>query len=114
MVLDRIEGRMDDVLVTPEGRTIGRLDPVFKALPDDAFREVQIAQVTRDRVVVRYVPGTRYHHSCVGSVRRELAKRLGPKVRIEEERVTALPRGPSGKTRAVVGIASASDPNATE
>jgi phenylacetate-CoA ligase len=115
MVLDRIEGRMDDILVTPDGRRVGRLDPVFKGLPDDAFREVQIAQVSPDRVVVRYVPGTRYDPSSVTSVKRELAKRLGPEVRVEEERMTSLPRGASGKIRAVVGLrAAGSDPPGAE
>jgi phenylacetate-CoA ligase len=104
MTLDRIEGRMDDILVTPDGRRVGRLDPVFKGLPDDAFREVQIAQVSRDRVVVRYVPGTRYDPSSVVSVKRELSKRLGSEVQVEEEQMTSLPRGANGKIRAVVGL----------
>ena len=36
--LATVEGRVDDVLLTPDGRRIGRLDPVFKA--DLPVREV--------------------------------------------------------------------------
>jgi phenylacetate-CoA ligase len=102
--LHQIAGRRDDVLTTPDGRQVGRLDPAFKGLADDAFNEAQIVQVALDRVVLRYVPGTRFDTGAVEKVERELRSRLGPSVNVEAEAVSALPRGPSGKLRAVVGL----------
>lgn len=102
--LHQIEGRRDDVLTTPDGRQVGRLDPAFKGLADDAFTEAQIVQVARDRVVLRYVPGTRFDDSAVEKVKQELRARLGPSVNVEAESADPLPRGPSGKLRAVVGL----------
>jgi phenylacetate-CoA ligase len=99
-----IEGRMDDVLVSPDGRQVGRLDPIFKGLADDAFHEVQIAQVAADRVVLRYVPGTRFDPSAVEQVTRELGVRMGPAVRVESEQAAYLARGANGKLPAVVGL----------
>lgn len=102
--LQQIGGRRDDVLTTPDGRQVGRLDPAFKGLADDAFSEAQIVQVALDRVVLRYVPGTRFHPGAVEQVQQELRSRLGPSVNVEAKAVSALPRGPSGKLRAVVGL----------
>src|SRR5262249_21305312 len=50
-VLERIIGRLDDVLVTPDGRQIGRLDPVFKGRR--TIREAQVVQETESEVTVR-------------------------------------------------------------
>ena len=54
-ILASIVGRVDDVLYTPDGRQIGRLDPVFKA--GLGIREAQIVQDTLDAVTIRFVPG---------------------------------------------------------
>lgn len=102
--LHQIDGRRDDVLTTPDGRQVGRLDPAFKGLADDAFREAQIVQVALDRVVLRYVAGTRFEVSAVEKVKQELRGRLGPAMDVQAEAVSELPRGPSGKLRAVVGF----------
>ena len=42
LFLKRIEGRTDDLIKTPDGKLIGRLDPVFKA--GFKIREAQIVQ----------------------------------------------------------------------
>ena len=54
--LARVEGRSDDVLFTPDGRRIGRLDPVFKA--HFPIREAQLVQETLERMRVGYIPGS--------------------------------------------------------
>jgi phenylacetate-CoA ligase len=102
--LHGIEGRRDDVLVTPDGRQVGRLDPAFKGLADDVFHEAQIVQTALDCVVLRYVAGTRFDPTAVEKVSQELRNRLGPTVQVRAEAVRALPRGPNGKLRAVVGF----------
>ena len=57
-ILDCVEGRADDVLLTRDGRRVGRLDPVFKTrLP---LREAQIIQESLSRVRVRFVPGPHF------------------------------------------------------
>lgn len=107
--LERIEGRKDDILVTADGREVGRLDPVFKGLRDDAFLEVQIVQTGLNEVLIRYVPGSRYEESALVTVSTELRKRLGSTVRVTNERVAELPRGPNGKLKAVIGLRSSRD-----
>lgn len=96
----RLEGRQDDVLVTPDGRRVGRLDPAFKAeLP---IREAQIVQIAAAAVVVRVVPATGWGERHRDALRAALADRLGPAMVITVETVDALPRTAAGKLRAVV------------
>jgi phenylacetate-CoA ligase len=93
---------MDDIIVTPDGRHVGRLDPVFKGIPERVINEAQIAQIARDRVVMRYVPGEAFDIGALDTIQAELESRLGPLVRVEMKRVGHIPRTSSGKFRAVV------------
>ncbi len=98
-LMAKLEGRIDDVLYTPDGRRIGRLDPVFKAqLP---VREAQIIQEQIDRVTVRYVPSEGFDQTAAASIIERVQARMGA-VEVTLEAVTEIPRGPSGKFRAVI------------
>ncbi|MEP6993949.1 MAG: AMP-binding protein [Acidobacteriota bacterium] len=97
-----IEGRSDDVLVTPEGRLIGRLDPVFKA--DLPIREAQIVQEALNRVRVKIVPAGGFDSDALASVQHRLQQRLGSSIEVVVETVAEIPRGPGGKFRAVISL----------
>jgi phenylacetate-coenzyme A ligase PaaK-like adenylate-forming protein len=97
-VLQEIEGRMDDVLYTRDGRRIGRLSQVVKGLP---FREAQIIQQTLDRIRVRYVPAPTYTAEAERTLIERVRERMGD-VAVTAERVSAIPRGANGKFRAVL------------
>jgi phenylacetate-CoA ligase len=95
-----IEGRSDDVLVTPDGRRVGRLDPVFKEA--SAIREAQIVQESPGRVRVRVVPAEGFGAASASRITRALQDRLGAEVEVIVETVDAISRGSAGKFRAVV------------
>lgn len=98
-VLRSLEGRIDDVLYTMDGRGIGRLDPVFKeGLP---IQEAQIIQEELDRVRVVYVPAAGFDSRAERSIAERLRARMGP-VRIDFEPAGRIPRGVNGKFRAVI------------
>jgi len=97
--LASVEGRMDDVLYTKDGRWLGRLDPVFKAhLP---IYEAQIIQETLDRVRIRYVPAKNFTPESSRSIIERLQARMGP-VEVIMEQVNEVPRAANGKFRAVI------------
>lgn len=98
-VIRSIEGRIDDLLYTADGRRVGRLDPVFKA--DLPVREVQIIQQALDRLEVRYVPAAGFGDADAALITRRLRDRMGP-VEVALHAVDEIPRGPNGKFRAVV------------
>jgi len=98
-VIGALDGRIDDVLYTADGRRIGRLDPVFKArLP---VIEAQIVQESLDRVTVRYVPDGGFNGETRRAITGQLQARMGP-VKVDFEQLDRIPRGANGKFRAVV------------
>jgi phenylacetate-coenzyme A ligase PaaK-like adenylate-forming protein len=97
--LAHIEGRVDDVLYTRDGRPVGRLDPVFKARL--AIREAQLIQETLDVVRVRYVPADGFGKADARSIIAGLRARIGS-VDVIMEEVDAIPRTSGGKFRAVI------------
>jgi phenylacetate-CoA ligase len=97
--LAAVEGRVDDVLYSPDGRRVGRLDPVFKArLP---IREAQIIQEALDRIRVRYVPTPDFGPEAERSIVSLIRARMGD-VRVVLESADAIPRTSSGKFRSVI------------
>ena len=107
-VLERIDGRIEDYVVTPDGRRIGRLDHVFKDTREIA--EAQIHQTAPDRLVVRLVPRERFDDAARRRLEQELRARVGEAIGIELELVEAIPRLASGKFRAVVSDLPAARP----
>ena len=105
-LLDAIEGRVDDMIITPDGRQIGRLDPVFKT--DLPIVEAQIIQRSPEQVRVLYVPAPAADESLEARLLERLGERL-PGLGIELRSVERIPRGPQGKFRAVVGLGSKSE-----
>lgn len=101
-VLERIEGRRDDVIVTPEGRWVGRLDPIFKAV--SSIYETRIVQDAIDHVRVESVVDGEFTAEQEAVLYAELRNRLGPTMRIDIARVSELPRTASGKLRSVVNL----------
>jgi phenylacetate-CoA ligase len=97
--LGSIEGRIDDVLFTADGRLIGRLDPVFKE--QFPVREAQIIQESIDRIRLRYVPRSEFGLEMARLMIERLRDRLGP-VDVVLEQMDHIPRGTNGKFRTVV------------
>ncbi len=108
-ILAAVEGRDDDVVVTPDGRRVGRLDPVFKA--DLPIREAQIVQESRTRVTLRLVPAPGYGPEVAAELEGAMRHRLGPEMEIAVEEMEQLPRGAGGKLRAVVSRISEEGPD---
>lgn len=101
-VFESIEGRRDDTLITPEGRRIGRLDPIFKAVR--SIYETRIIQDQPDHVTVEVVSPGGLPKAEGATLGRELRNRLGPQMRIDIVEVPHIPRTAAGKFRAVVNL----------
>lgn len=93
------EGRSDDVLYTPDGRAVGRLDPAFKGTMP--IHEAQIVQETLERIRVYYVPAEGFSRDSHDWIVRAIRDYLGP-IEVVLEEVDRVPREKNGKFRAVV------------
>jgi phenylacetate-CoA ligase len=98
----QIEGRMDDVLVTPEGNLVGRLDPIFKAV--SSLYETRIVQDAADHVRVEIVVSGDFSREMELELRAQLRSRLGPSMRIDMARVPNIERTARGKLRTTVNL----------
>lgn len=97
--LQTVEGRSDDLLITRDGRKIGRLDPVFKT--DLPLVEAQIVQTGVDAVEVKIVPADGWGPDAAKILTEQLQNRLGD-MRIAITPVSSIPRDSNGKFRCVV------------
>ncbi len=98
-MLGSLEGRIDDVLITRDGRRIGRLDPVFKGTR--GIVEAQIVQYDYDKFRVRVVPSKYYRHQDGEEIKANLSARVGQGT-VEIELVESIERTSGGKFRVVV------------
>lgn len=105
-ILKQIEGRLDDIVVIPDGRRVGRLDPVFKS--DLPIREAQIIQESLEKIRIRFVPSSGYEEKDGSAIVKRLRERVGD-IQIVLEQVDQIPRSPGGKFRAVVSNVASTD-----
>ena len=94
-----VDGRIEDYVVTPDGRLIGRLDHIFKDQRDVA--EAQILQDSKEAVEILIVPRPSYDLSSERALLKEVRARLGDQIAVRIEPVQNIPREPNGKLRAV-------------
>jgi len=96
-LIERIEGRIEDYVRTPDGRFVGRLDHLFK----DArgVREAQLVQTRLDEIVIRVVKENGFDEAPVLA---EARQRLGNSIAIRFEYVDAIKRTAAGKFRFIV------------
>jgi|HubBroStandDraft_4_1064222.scaffolds.fasta_scaffold00518_7 phenylacetate-CoA ligase len=112
--IDAIIGRVDDVLYTPDRGYVGRMDTVFKSVPNNII-EAQILQTSPDRIVLRIVPDpSRYGPEQSEKIVEEMRKRLGHVVSIDVEEVREIPRSANGKFRPVVNLCREALPSAIQ
>jgi phenylacetate-CoA ligase len=94
-----VDGRIEDYVMTPDGRLVGRLDHIFKEQLDVA--EAQILQETRDALEVLVVRRPSYDDASERALLKEFRTRLGDQIAIQLRYVEAIPRERNGKLRAV-------------
>ncbi len=98
-VIESLAGRTDDLIVTPDGRYVGRLDPIFKGLKH--IKESQIIQERPDLIVIRLVRETGYTEETGRELVEALKGRVGD-IAITIEYCDAIPRTATGKFLSVV------------
>jgi phenylacetate-CoA ligase len=97
-LMGRVEGRMNDLLITPDGRPVFWLNPVFYGLP---VRQSQIVQEHLDVLRVRVTPGAGFSGATERTIVQRLQERMGD-VRVIVDRVIEVPRTSNGKLRAII------------
>jgi phenylacetate-CoA ligase len=105
-VLQAITGRLEDVVVAPDGRELVRFHGIFIDVP--FVLEGQIVQEALDAIRVRVVAEDGYGPRERSVIQRRIHDRLG-RVQVTVERVSELERTPRGKVRAVISHVNRAD-----
>ncbi len=100
-VIENLEGRVDDYIITEDGRKIGRLSTAMKRSP-----RIHSSQLVQDRPGHAYLlvrPSDGYRHSHALDVREDILQRIG-RFDLEIREVPEIPKTPSGKLALVVRL----------
>jgi phenylacetate-CoA ligase len=99
-VLERIEGREADYVVTPSGSLISGISLTENfALHIPGTAQVQVVQESLHLLRVRLVPDETFGDASRRQIEWLVHEMFGPTVRCEVELVDAIPQEPSGKYR---------------
>lgn len=99
-VIKEVVGRIEDVVIGPDGRQMVRFHGIFVDQPH--IREGQIIQESFDRIRVKIVPLDGFSLEDETDIKNRIRQRLGNAVNVIVEPAASIPRGPSGKFRAVI------------
>jgi phenylacetate-CoA ligase len=99
-VIKEVIGRIEDVVIGPDGRQMVRFHGVFVNQPH--VREGQIIQESLDFIRVKVVPTNDFGPQDVQDIVHRVQVRLGSKVNIEVEPVAEISRTKAGKFQAVI------------
>jgi phenylacetate-CoA ligase len=100
--LTSIDGRTDDLIKTPDGRLVGRLDPVFKA--DFAIKEAQIIQEKLTLIILKVVEDKNFNEAQKQELIARLKDRVGDAIEIQYQSVDSIARNANGKFKAVISM----------
>jgi len=104
-VLKEVLGRIEDVVVGPDGRQMVRFHGIFVNQPH--VREGQIVQEALDRIRVKVVTTAGFDENDVSDIHHRIHQRLGPDIKVIVEPVPTIARTKAGKFQAVVSLIKA-------
>ena len=101
-LLERIEGRSNDCVVTPDGRVINSLALIYAVREVEGIEQFRISQKAPDRFHVQVVRGAGFPADAEERIRRDWTRLLRAPAQVSFEYVLRMPAERSGKFRHVV------------
>lgn len=101
-ILREVVGRIEDVVIGPDGRRMVRFHGIFVDQPNVV--EGQIVQESLTRICVKVMTTNGFGPRDVEDIINRVKQRLGPKIEVTVEPVDKIARTPSGKFQAVVSL----------
>lgn len=95
-----IHGRIDDVIITRDGRKIGRIDHIFKGL--SGIKQAQVVQKTLTKCIINIEKVNDEELIDEDSLKINFKKRTSPEISIEICYLSSIPKSVNGKFRSVV------------
>lgn len=100
-VFNSVDGRLDDVIVTPEGKKIGRMDPAFKGV--EGISNAQIVQDAVNNIVVFVILDPKQPQAFNSDLLvSNIKERTSQSIDVKIEFVKDIAKSPNGKFRSVI------------
>ena len=99
-IVGRVQGRLDDLIVTSDGRRVGRIGPAVGGA--EGLQQVQIEQIEPDRLIVRIAPPDAAQGTIDGLIDGLRRLLVDPQMSIVVRAGEPFILSPSGKVAAVV------------
>ena len=99
-LIEEVIGRVDDSIKLADGRSVGRLDHLFKGV--EGILEAQIRQDRIDAITMLVVPSATFNDRTRETLENNTRYRLGEGIALEIRLVDAIPRTRNGKFKGVV------------
>src|SRR3974390_471950 len=101
-VWDRIEGRLQEFVVTETGRLISMTAINMHDRTFDGVRQFQFRQAERGKITLHYVPRPECDDSALAFLKSRLLEKLGNDVTLDLRRVDDIPLTARGKHRFLI------------
>jgi phenylacetate-CoA ligase len=101
-LLERIEGRLLDAIVTPDGKRVGGRFWSWLSRAVPGIRRFQIEQRAVNGIVFRFVPGAEWRDENERALEEKIKANFGESFRVAFAKVDDIPLAPSGKFRFIV------------
>lgn len=100
ILIEKIIGRIEDYIVTPDGRFVGRLDHLFKDSLN--VKEAQLIQNCINELIIRIVCREGYSNKDEKLIEKEARLRLGNEIKLVFDYVNHIERSANGKFRFII------------
>ena len=100
VLLDTVTGRIEDYLITPNSKMVGRMAHIFKGV--DGVRNGQIIQEEVSKVIIKIASDEIYNKISENKILNNLRERLGEKIEIEFQYVNEIPKEKNGKYKFII------------
>jgi phenylacetate-CoA ligase len=101
-VIREVVGRIEDIVIGPDGRQMVRFHGIFVNQPH--VREGQIIQEALDHIRAKVVVTDGFGEHDINDIIHRIQQRLGATVQVTVEPVSFIPRTQAGKFKAVISL----------
>ncbi|MCK4538311.1 MAG: aspartate 1-decarboxylase [Candidatus Krumholzibacteria bacterium] len=101
-LIERIEGRTFDNILTPDGRSIGGYFWTYLSRVVPGIKQFQVEQKQRSNITFRIVRGPDWNDGNEARLISEIRENMGEAVNIKIDKVDEIPLSPAGKFRFIV------------
>ena len=108
-IIDSIDGRLEDYIITKDLKLLGRLDHIFKDFTE--IKECQIIQTKPGIIDIMVVPGNEFSEDTIAKIQSEFSLRIGNTLDINVIQVRKITKTKSGKLRFVISDISKTNMN---